>query len=172
MRKKIDIAEKLERLSKEEGATLPAFSPKRAGEIEEKTLIGPTGLPYPSSIKELAIPESSFDLFTVEVTTDPSEGERATQLLGLREDPRVKVQWAVLKDVASKEFEGLKAEKLVRIKSYIPMYGREIRGGALLVSHQGDYTFSMASHDMKIEDLVDFFIYGLENAKKYELKAI
>lgn len=170
MRKKVDIAEKLERLSKEEGVAPPAFSPKRAGEIEEKPLVGPTGLPIPSSVKDLTIPESTFELFTIEVTTDPSEKERATQLLGLREDPRVKVVWTVLKDVDSKEFEVLKSEKLLRIRSYVPMYGKKFHSGGLLVSHQRDYTFSMASHDMKIEELVRLFEHGLENAGKYELK--
>jgi hypothetical protein len=170
MRKKVDIAEKLERLSKEEGVTSLAFNPKRAVEIEEKPLVGPTGLPIPSSIKDLTIPESAFELFTLEVTTDPSEKERASQLLGLREDPRAKVMWTVVKDADSKEFETLKSEKLVRIRSYPSMYGREVHGGALLVSHQGGYTFSMASRDIKIKELVRLFEYGLECTWKYELK--
>lgn len=172
MRKKSDIAEKLEKLSNGEGNNLSTLSPKKADEIREKQLerVGPSGKPVPSSIKDLTIPESAFELFTVEVTTDPSEEMKATQLLGLRDDPKSKVMFTVLKDVDSRELEGLKSEKLQGIKSYLPMFGRKFHNGAILVSHQGDYTFSMASRDIKIEDLVRLFEYALECAWNYELK--
>ena len=173
MRKKNDIAEKLEKLSNGEGTTLPDFSAKKASEIEEqpKDVIGPSGKPIPQSIKDLTIPESAFELFTIEVTTDPREGKMASQLLGLREDPKAKVKLTVLKDEDSLEFEDLKSENLRLVKSYFPIYGNKSSHGAVLISHQGDYTFSMASHDMKIEELLRLFEYSLECAWKYELKA-
>jgi hypothetical protein len=173
MRKKNDIAEKLEKLSREEGTVLPAFSAKKASEITEqpKAVIGPSGKPIPGSIKDLTIPESAFELFTIEVATDPNEGKMAAQLLGLREEPGAKVKLTVLKDADSLEFEELKSENLRPIKSYLPIYGHKFPYGALLISHQGDYTFSMASRDMKIEELLRLFEYGLECAWKYELKA-
>jgi hypothetical protein len=172
MRKKNEIAEKLEKLSRKEGSTLPAFRAKRADEIEEKPAArtGPSGKPVPQSIKDLTIPESAFELFTIEVTTDPREEKRATQLLGLREEPGVKVQFTVLKDADSKEFEELKSENLQPVKSYLPIYGYKFLEGVVLISHQGDYTFSMASHDMKIEELLRLFEYALECAWKYELE--
>ena len=172
MRKKHDIAEKLEKLSKSESEEGPVIlGPKRASGIDEKpkVAVGPSGRPISSSIKDLTIPESSFELFTIEVATDPRETERASQLLGMREDPGVKVQFTVLKDQNAKEFEEMKNEKLKPIKSYLPIYGGEF-DGAVLTSHQGDYTFSIASRNLKISDLLRLFEYALECAWKYELK--
>lgn len=172
MRKKHDIAEKLEKLSKSGSEDGPIIlGPKKADAIEERPGVatGPSGKPISSSIKDLTIPESAFELFTIEVTTDPREQERASQLLGLREDPRVKVQFTVLKDPSSVEFEDLKSENLKLIKSYLPIYGGEF-DGSVLISHQGDYTFSIASHELKIEDLLRLFEYALECAWRYELK--
>ena len=173
MRKKKDIAEKLEKLSKEEGTTLPVFSAKKASEIKErpKVVTRHSGKPIPQSIKDLTIPESAFELFTIEVTTDPREEKRAAQLLGLREEPGVKVKLTVLKDTDSIEFEELKSENLRLVKSYLPIYGCTFPYGAVLTSHQGDYTFSMASHDVKIEELLRLFEYALECAWEHELKA-
>ena len=173
MRKKHDIAEKLEKLSKggsEEGPII--LGPKRADAIGERPLIavGPSGKPISRSMKDLTIPESSFELFTIEVATDPQEEERASQLLGLREDPKVKVQFTVLKDPSSVEFEEMKGENLKLVKSYLPIYGNELLKGSVLISHQGDYTFSIASHDLKISDLLRLFEYALECAWRYELK--
>jgi hypothetical protein len=171
MRKKNDIAEKLEKLRREAGITLPVFSTKKASEIKErpKVLKGPTGKPIPQSIKDLTIPESAFELFTIEVTTDPHEERRAMQLLGLREDPGVKAKLTVLKDKDSIEFEGLKSENLRLIKSYLPIYGQKFPYGSVLISHQGNYTFSMASHDIEIEELLRLFEYAIECAWEYEL---
>jgi len=171
MSKKHAISEKLEKLRMEEGTALSILSPKRASDIkvQPRAVKGPSGKPIPGSIKDLTIPESAFELFTIEVTTDPGERKMATQLLGLREDPKVKVKLTVLEDKESIEFEGLKSENLRLVKSYLPIYGQEFPGGAVLISHQGTYTFSMASHDMKIEDLLRMFEYAIECAWKYEL---
>jgi hypothetical protein len=173
MRKKHDIAEKLEKLSKDGSEDdLVILGPKKASGIEEKpkVAVGPSGKPISSSIKDLTIPESAFELFTLELATDPQEKERASQLLGLREDPDAKVQFTVLKDPDSKEFEDIKSENLKLIKSYLPIYGGEF-DGSVLISHQGDYTFSIASRELKISDLLRLFEYALESAWKYELKA-
>jgi hypothetical protein len=172
MRKKIDIAEKLDKLSKEVGKTLPAFKKQaKAADEKPREKIALSGKPYPLSIKNLIIPESSMELFTKEVTLDPREEVKASQLCGMRDDPRIKVQFTVLKDKNEKEFEDLKSENFKLVKSYLPMYGHEFSGGAMLLLHQGDYTFSMASHELKIEKLIRLFEYALENAWKYELGA-
>jgi hypothetical protein len=173
MRKKLDMAEKLKKLSKE---GLPIFKPKKASDIEgreKEPPAGATGFPLAlSSIRDLAIPESSYEMFSIEVAFDSAEKEKLMQLLALRENPEIKVKWTVLRDEDVRQFDWMKKEGLSQIRADPPVFARDFFEGALVACHIGDYTFSMAGHGIKVEELVELFISGLENAEKYELKAI
>lgn len=155
MRKKLDIAEKLTKLSEEN---------------EELKVTKPPIQPRPLSIMDLVIPASAYELFSIEIAFDSREKEKVTQLLSLRENPEVKLKWTVFRDQDMKEFDWFKGEGLVQIRDDPPIYGREIDEGALVASHIGGYTFSMASYDLKTNDLEELFIFGLNNARKYDLK--
>lgn len=173
MRKKLDMAEKLRKLTKE---GLPIFKPKKTSDIEEQKKelpAGAAGFPLAlSSIRDLAIPESSYEMFSIEIAFDSAEKEKIMQLLALRENPEIKVKWTVLRDEDVRQFDWMKREGLAQIRAEPPVFAREFFDGALVASHMGDYTFSMAGNGIKVEELVELFISGLENAEKYDLKAI
>lgn len=195
MRKKLDIAEKLKKLSEGKKEKPPIFKPRKVGEIEEGVkkkgveeskerlykvkgrkeepptrVTKPPIQPKPLSIKDLAIPASAYELFSIEIALDPTGKEKVMQLLSLRENPEVKLKWTVFRDPYMKEFDWLKREGLVQIRDDPLIYGREFDEGTLVASHIGDYTFSMGSYDLKTERLVELFIFGLNNARKYDLK--
>lgn len=177
MRKKTDMARKLERLLGKREGLFPepaepaaineeAPSAPEPAEIKEEAppIEKPTARPAHLPIGKLAIPDSAYELFSIEAAVDPT-GNRVTQLLGLRDDPKVRVKWTVIRDAEQKEFDWLRIAGLTLIRSDRSIYGRKLEDGALVVSHADGYTFSMASRSMELEELVELFVSGLGYVK-------
>lgn len=159
MYKKLDIEEKVKQLLEEKRDDSPILKPRNAEKIKEtKPLLWPGQL----SIKDLAIPVSVDELFSMEITVDFTETEELIQLLSLRENPEVKLKWTVQRDPYMEELDWLKKQGLVQARNDLPVYSRELDEGTLIVSHIGDYTFSFASYDLKIDKMLEIFTSLIE----------
>lgn len=146
MRKKLDISKKLKEI----------FEANKERTKEKR----------PSSIKNLAIPASKLkELLSIKITCDPTENEKVAQTLSLKKNHKIEAKWVVFRDPDMHEFSKLKERGITLIKEDPPIYGIKLKEGIILASHKGNYTFTMGSYDIKVEDLKRFFEIGLNHAK-------
>ncbi len=169
MQKRLDIKEKLQKMSEKMGTDPPILKAKDPDEIED-VRAGDIVQERLSSIEDLAIPASVDELREIEIVH--TQG-KLIQNLSLKEHPEVNLRWTVFNDPDKGEFDFLISEGMVRIEENPPIYVLEIGGGGgiLFVSHIGDYTFSMGGYDIKRGNLLKLFMSGLNSARRFKLKS-
>jgi peptidoglycan hydrolase CwlO-like protein len=164
MRKKLNISEKLRKMSEATlGKGLPILRRRRA-----KEGVSETG--RLRSIKDLAIPSSELrDVLSKEVVCDPTESRNLVQLLSLKKKPEIEVKWTVFRDPDRKEFKWFKDRGGSPTKEDPSILALKFDGGTVLASHTGRYTFTMGSYNLGVEELTRIFETGLNHARKYDL---
>ncbi len=155
MRKKLDLAEKLKKLTNESKET-PVLRAIDAAEIE---LRDPRSAP-PIDDFELELEGATV----VAPMLDKAMGEHLEQLLSLQGGKEVK--WTASLDPYAEKFASMVEEGLLMMKTQPPVYGSRFRESAILASHMAGYTFTLASYEIEFDKLVEVFTSALKQAKE------
>ncbi|NOZ76794.1 MAG: hypothetical protein GXO65_03775 [Euryarchaeota archaeon] len=178
MLKKIDITEKLKKLSGEGEKKAPLLKPKRVSELADAGEEKPGEAPpeAPGRAMEEVVPgaadggEQSMARFLL---TEEDIGKSRTRYKGVEEDKLeqvldvgekdpAEIKWTVNKDPFAEEFSMLSRE-LRLVKTSPPIYAAEFGSAGVVSSHIGLYTLTMGGFGMEIEKLIETFTSVLKS---------
>ncbi len=150
MRKKLDLLEKIKKLSEEKGRG----SLLRAVDVESIELKEPPKAPALADFElQIEGAEGAAAVLTRGRT------ERLEQILSLQGEKTVK--WTASLDENAESFAAMIAEGLKEIKTNPPIFGSKYKESSLLASHMDGYTFTLASYDVEFDRLVELFADAL-----------
>lgn len=155
VRKKLNIREKLKKLSEERKKEGPLLRAKRIYESRPPTK------PRLLSIEELRMPQG-VPLNRMDIITSK---DRLEETLALKENPDVQVRWTVAEDAYAEEFGSIVKEGFVQVKTRPPTYAYEYGDGGIAASHLGSYTFIIGSYNIKVEKLAEILEFALDSLK-------
>jgi hypothetical protein len=156
VRKKLDLREKLRKLSEERARSGPILRAKKIVEAPLK--------PKLISIEELKFP-SGLPLEEGEIVSSKT---RLEETLSHKENSQIEVKWTVAEDTYAEEFGSVVKEGFKQVKTHPPTYALEFEDGGIVASHMGAYTFILGSYNIKIDKLAEMLEFAL-NALKPKL---
>jgi len=153
VRKKLDLREKLRKLSEEKRRETALLRAKKIVEIPQK--------PKLLSISELSFPQGS-PLKRSDIITSKT---RLEETLVHESNSEIEVKWTVTEDAYAEEFGSAVREGFTQVKTHPPTYAFRYKEGGIVLSHLGAYTFVLGSYTLEIEKLSELLEFAIRVLK-------
>lgn len=166
MRKRLDLREKLKKLTEGEGEEELALKAKRppAEAVEE------VGLEYKPAkerpIRDFEVPANFQGLTSVSAFYDEEGIERLEQLLAIQATPDTALKWTVMRDPYAEKLTVVVQEGLVQIKTHPSIFAAELKEAVLLTAHLGRYTFVLGCTNLDLDSAAEVFIALLRHMEE------
>lgn len=166
MRKRLDLKEKLKKLTEGGGGEELALKAKRppAEAVEE---VGPEYKPAEERpIRDFEVPANFQRLTSVSAFYDEDGIERLEQLLGIQATPDTALKWTVMRDAYAEKLTLVVREGLVQIKTHPSIFAAELKDSVLLTAHLGRYTFVLGCTNLDLDGAAEIFIALLRHMEE------
>ena len=166
MRKRLDLKEKLKKLTEGGGVEELALKAKRppTEAVEE---VGPEYKPAEERpIRDFEVPANFQRLTSVSAFYDEEGIERLEQLLAIQDKPDAALRWTVMRDPYAEKLTVVVQEGLVQIKTHPSIFAAELKEAVLLAAHLGRYTFVLGCTNLDLDGAAEIFVALLRRVEE------